>query len=59
MARDRPVTDAEIDGAREAITEQRKAVRDDLEDAGVDVSDWDDDATGTVPNPDREPVDSD
>lgn len=58
MARDQPVTDAEIEDAREAITEQREEICEDLEAAGVDVSNWGDDAA-TAPDPDREPVDSD
>ena len=59
MARDQPVTDAEIEETSEAMREQREQIRDDLKAAGVDVSSWGDDPTDTVPDADREPADSD
>jgi GH25 family lysozyme M1 (1,4-beta-N-acetylmuramidase) len=43
MARDHPVTDAEIDALREEMQAQREEIRADLEAAGVDVSSWDQD----------------
>jgi len=36
MARDTPVTDAEIEAASEAIREQREQIREDLAAEGVD-----------------------
>lgn len=59
MARDQPVTDAEIENAREAIREQKAAIRAYLESEGVDTSSWDDETSDTVSDADREPVDSD
>lgn len=42
MARDsEPLTDAEIEDAREAIRAQRADIRDYLASEGVDVSGWD------------------
>ena len=38
----KPVTDAEIEAVSEGIREQRDAIREALEDEGVDTSDWDD-----------------
>lgn len=43
MARDNPVTDAEIEAVREGMQAQREEIRADLEAAGVDVSSWDHD----------------
>lgn len=42
MAQNQPagVTDEELEAAREAILEQRDAIREDLDAAGVDVSSW-------------------
>lgn len=54
MARDIPVTDADIEAAREAIREQREQIREDLAAEGVDVTGWDDD-----PVSDAEPAESD
>lgn len=59
MARDQPVTDAEIENAREAIREQKADVRAYLESEGVDTSSWDDETGDTVSDADREPADSD
>lgn len=59
MARDQPVTDAEIENAREAIREQKADVRAYLESEGVDTSSWNDETGDTVPDADREPADSD
>ncbi|MFC4990590.1 hypothetical protein [Saliphagus infecundisoli] len=53
------MTDAEIDALREKMDEQSEEIRDYLEGEGVDVSPWDDEAHDTVPDADREPVDSD
>lgn len=51
MARDRPVTDDEIEALREEMREQRAAIRADLQAAGVDVSEW---STFTDTDVDRE-----
>ena len=56
MARDQPMTDAEIEALRDEMREQREDVRDYLESEGVDVSDWDGE---TVSDADREPAESD
>lgn len=56
MARDSPVTDADIKAAREAIREQREQIREDLAAEGVDVTGWDED---TVSDVDVEPAESD
>jgi hypothetical protein len=54
MARDSPVTEADIKAAREAIREQREQIREDLAAEGVDVTGWDED---TVSDVDVEPAD--
>lgn len=59
MAREQPVTDAEIEALRDGMMEQRREIRDDLEAAGVDVSNWGDDPSHTTADSDREPADSD
>lgn len=62
MARDqsqRPMTDAEIEDAREAILEQREDIREFLADEGVDVSGWGDEGDEPVPEPNRDAADSD
>jgi hypothetical protein len=52
MARNTPVTDAEIEDAREAIHEQRERIREDLAAEGVDVTGWDEDSVSdTGPEP--------
>ena len=56
MARDQPITDAEIEALRDEIREQREQIREELKKAGVDVSDWDGE---TVPDADRETAESD
>ena len=56
MARDQPMTDAEIEALRGEMREQREDIREYLDGEGVDVSGWDDE---TVPDADREPVESD
>ncbi|MFB6228174.1 MAG: hypothetical protein ABEH88_06315 [Halobacteriales archaeon] len=56
MARDTPVTDAEIEDAREAIRVQREEIREDLAAEGVDVTGWDEDP---VSDSDPEPAESD
>ena len=56
MARDQPITDAEIEALRDEIREQREDIRDCLESEGVDASDWDGE---TVSDADREPAESD
>jgi hypothetical protein len=61
MARDQsqPVTDDDLESARESIRKQRGEIREYLENEGVDVSNWGADSYETVPNVDREPADSD
>lgn len=59
MARDRPVTDDELETAAEAIRDQREAIRQDLEAAGVDVTDWTPTKPDAEPEPDRDAADSD
>jgi len=43
MARNQPVTDADIDQLRKEMKQQREEIRADLEAAGVDVGSWDHD----------------
>lgn len=61
MARDQsqPVTDEDLEVARESIRDQRGEIREYLESEGVDVSGWGEDSYETVPDADREPADSD
>jgi GH25 family lysozyme M1 (1,4-beta-N-acetylmuramidase) len=62
MARNeqQPVSDEEIEAAREAIREQKEEIRADLAEAGVDVSSWDsDDEADSEASPDRDTADSD
>jgi hypothetical protein len=56
MARNQPMTDAEIEGLRDEMREQRADIRDFLEGEGVDVSGWDD---NPVSDTDAEPAESD
>lgn len=56
MARDQPMTDAEIEALRDEMREQRGDIREYLDGEGVDVSGWDDEP---APDADREPVESD
>lgn len=58
MARDTPVTDDELEAAREAIREQREEIRADLEAAGVDVTGWSTPAEIDT-DPERDTADSD
>jgi hypothetical protein len=53
------VTGAEIKAVHDRMSEQRREIRDDLEDAGVDVSSWGDDSNHTAADPDSEPAGSD
>ena len=55
MARDTPVTDAEIEDARGAIREQREQIREDLAAEGVDVTGWEEDP---VSDANTEPAES-
>lgn len=61
MARDqsRPVTDDDLESARESIREQREDIREYLDGEGVDTSDWDEKSHEGVPGANREPADSD
>ena len=61
MARDQsqPVTDDDLEAARESIRNQRGEIREYLDGEGVDVSNWGADSYETVPNADRDPADSD
>lgn len=61
MARDQshPITDDNLESARESIREQRAEIREYLEDEGVDVSNWGADSYETDPDVDHDSADSD
>jgi hypothetical protein len=50
------MTDSEIEALRDEMREQRRDIRNYLENKGVDVSEWENDPTSDA---DREPAESD
>lgn len=59
MARDQPLTDAEIDELREAMRGQRGEIQDYLESEGVDTSKWSTPPGEADSDPERDTADSD